>query len=154
MAAQGKDAFLPVIGVIFSVHSFRTIFLLRRLSLRRSSRSLCLFCISLSLTACGTSRPSPSGASTSTPPTTGASQHEVDLQWTPSPSDVAGYRVYRGTQHNGPYSLLTSTLVTGTSYTDLQVSAGETAFYVVTAVNADGVESDYSPEAQATVPAP
>ncbi len=62
--------------------------------------------------------------------------------------------MYRGTQHNGPYSLLTSTLVTGTSYADLQVSAGETAYYVVTAVNADGVESDYSPEAQATVPAP
>lgn len=118
--------------------------------MRRSSRAFCLLGSLMLMESCGINRPSPSGPST--PPPTGA-QHEIDLQWTPSSSNVAGYHVYRGSQHNGPYSLISS-LVTGTAYTDFQVVPGKTAYYVVTSVDANGVESDYSPEAQATVPSP
>jgi fibronectin type 3 domain-containing protein len=102
--------------------------------------------------SCGINRPASSDIS-SPPPQTGT-QHEIDLQWAPSSSNIAGYHVYRGSQHNGPYSLITSNLVTGTTYADLQALPGKTAYYVVTAVGDDGIESDYSPEAQATVPVP
>jgi len=40
-----------------------------------------------------------------------------------------------------------------TSYADLDVLGGQTYFYVVTAV-AQGVESAYSNESMATIPAP
>jgi fibronectin type 3 domain-containing protein len=109
-----------------------------------------MFGVPLLLTSCGVHRPS--SPATSTTPGTGASQHEIDLQWAASPSHVAGYHVYRASQHDGPYSLISPALVTGTTYTDSQVAAGDTFYYVVTAVDGNGAESDYSPEAQATVP--
>lgn len=81
--------------------------------------------------------------------------HLVDLSWTASTSVVVGYNVYRGTVSGGPYATkLNSAVVPGTAYTDTAVVAGQTYFYVVTAVDANGVESVYSNQASALVPTP
>ncbi len=81
--------------------------------------------------------------------------HSVTVKWTASVSSgVAGYNVYRGTQAGGPYTKLTATKVTGTSYTDSSVTSGTTYYYVVTAVNSSGMESANSSSATAVVPNP
>src|SRR5215471_10667372 len=76
----------------------------------------------------------------------------VGLTWNASTSTVAGYNAYRGNQSGGPYTRLNSSLVATTAYTDSTVEAGQTYFYVVTAVNSSGVESVYSNQGQVTVP--
>src|SRR2546426_6453439 len=78
----------------------------------------------------------------------------ANLNWDASPSAVVGYNVYRATQAGGPYTKLNSSPVGPTSYTDSTVQAGQTYFYVVTAVDGNGVESVASNEAQTTVPSP
>jgi len=84
-----------------------------------------------------------------------AVQHSVALSWTASTSSgVVGYRVYRATQSGGPYTLITNTAVVGTTFTDTTVAAGQTYFYVVTAVDGGGNESINSNEVSATVPTP
>jgi fibronectin type 3 domain-containing protein len=81
-------------------------------------------------------------------------QHSVSLGWTASTSTVAGYNVYRGSQSGGPYVAVNSGLDASTSYTDTSVQAGQTYYYVVTAVDGSGNESVYSNQAQAVIPTP
>jgi len=77
------------------------------------------------------------------------------LNWTASTSsNVTGYNVYRATQSGGPYTKLTSSPVVGTSYTDVTVLAGQSYYYVTTAVDSSSNESVYSNEATAAVPSP
>jgi hypothetical protein len=79
--------------------------------------------------------------------------HSASLNWMASTSsNVTGYNVYRATQSGGPYTKLTSSPVVGTSYTDVTVQAGQTYYYVTTAVDSGGNESVYSNEATAVVP--
>jgi len=78
--------------------------------------------------------------------------HSVALSWTASSSTVSGYNVYVSSTSGGPYTLLNSGLVAGTSFTDSTVQSGNTYFYVVTAVDANGVESIFSNEFTAVVP--
>jgi hypothetical protein len=78
--------------------------------------------------------------------------HKAVLNWTPSTSPVSGYNVYRGSQKGGPYTKITSSLVPGSTYTDLSVQAGLTYYYVVTSVESNGVESTYSSEISGTIP--
>jgi hypothetical protein len=78
--------------------------------------------------------------------------HQVALTWNPSTSVVVGYNVYRSTQSGGPYTELNSSPVLVDTYTDKTVLASQTYFYVLTAVDAGGVESGFSNEVQATVP--
>jgi len=80
-----------------------------------------------------------------------ATQHSVDLSWNPDASTVQGYYVYRGNQTGGPYSKI-STLLPATSYIDATVSAGQTYYYVVTALGSGSLESGYSNEAVAIIP--
>jgi len=82
----------------------------------------------------------------------GSGCHYVQLNWTASTSsNVVGYNIYRGTSSGGPYSTkLTSSPVTGTTFTDATVSAQQSYFYVVTAVSNTGVESSYSNAITAT----
>jgi fibronectin type 3 domain-containing protein len=80
--------------------------------------------------------------------------HGVILSWAPSASDVIGYRLYRRSAFPAAYVPLTADLQSTTDYADLAVSAGETYFYVVTAVGADNVESGYADELSATIPIP
>jgi acid phosphatase len=84
-------------------------------------------------------------SSSATPPS-------VTLNWSAN-STVSGYYVFRGTASGGPYTQITSSMVSGTSYTDSTVSAGTTYYYVMTALNSSGVQSAYSSQAQAIVPA-
>ncbi len=53
----------------------------------------------------------------------------------------------------GPYALLDS-LVTATQYVDSTVAAGQTYYYVVTAVASGSVQSSNSNEVSATIPTP
>jgi hypothetical protein len=80
--------------------------------------------------------------------------HSVDLSWIDSTSSVVGYRVYRATASGGPYSLISSSIVPNTIYTDGSVSSGSMYFYVVTAVDASNNESSYSNESPASIPTP
>ncbi len=79
----------------------------------------------------------------------------IRVSWNPV-SGVSGYNVYRtlvprqGGQPLG--TLVNSSLVTGTSFTDISLSASTTYYYVVTAVSA-GVQSLASAEAPATTSA-
>jgi hypothetical protein len=86
---------------------------------------------------------------------TGVGQHSVTLTWVASTSpNVTGYNAYRGTISGGPYTKLNSSLLSATTYTDQAVQAGDTYYYVTTAVDSQGVESAYSNEAMAVVPSP
>jgi hypothetical protein len=92
--------------------------------------------------------------SVSPPPSAGS--HSVVLTWAASTSaDVVGYNVYRSDVSGGPYALLDKSVPAGTlSYTDTAVQAGQTYYYVLTAVDSEGEESAYSNEASASVPSP
>jgi hypothetical protein len=82
-------------------------------------------------------------------------QHQVDLSWDPSNSGgVVGYNVYRGANTGGPYSKINPVLAASTAYTDNSVTAGQSYYYVTTAVDTSGLESSYSNEVPATVPTP
>ncbi|MER7759668.1 PA14 domain-containing protein [Streptomyces sp. NPDC097619] len=79
----------------------------------------------------------------------------VTLEWAASTSsDVSGYYVYRTSvaDPSGAYSV--SPLVTGTTFTNENVPAGRTWYYVVRAVSTKAQWSGYSPMAEATVPCP
>jgi hypothetical protein len=79
--------------------------------------------------------------------------HRVSLFWTPSPSQVVGYNVYRGTTSGGPYPLrLTPSPQPMTTLVDNTVVAGTTYYYVATSVDVNSLESVYSNQLTATVP--
>jgi fibronectin type 3 domain-containing protein len=84
---------------------------------------------------------------------TGTSTHSVSLFWSPSPSSVIGYNLYRGTTSGGPYpSKLTPSPVPTTNLVDNTAMAGTTYYYVATSVDQDSVESIYSNQITASVP--
>ncbi len=84
-----------------------------------------------------------------------AASHWVDLSWhASSGSGVVGYNVYRGSVSGGPYSKINSALEASNAYTDNTVAAGQTYYYVATAVDGSGNESGYSNQAQAMIPIP
>jgi hypothetical protein len=86
--------------------------------------------------------------------TGGTMTHSVALTWSDSSTGLAGFNVYRSAVSGGPYSAINSGLDSTASYTDSTVTAGQTYYYVVTAVDGTGTESAYSNEAAATVPSP
>ena len=105
--------------------------------------------ITFASNASNTASQSLSGSGTAPAP------HSVDLSWTASTgSGIVGYNVYRGTKTGGPYTKVNSSLNVDTTFTDTTVAAGNTYFYVVTAVDGSGTESSYSNEAKAVVPSP
>jgi Abnormal spindle-like microcephaly-assoc'd, ASPM-SPD-2-Hydin/Immunoglobulin I-set domain len=82
-----------------------------------------------------------------------AVNHSVALSWSPSTSlGVTGYNTYSSQVSGGPYTKLTSAPVTGTSYTDSAVQAGQTYYFVVTTLDSSNVESAFSAEVSALVP--
>ena len=86
---------------------------------------------------------------------TAAPQYSVALTWEASTeSGVVGYNVYRGGVSGGPYSKINSALEASTAYTDSTVAAGQTYYYATTAVDGSGIESTYSNQARAVIPAP
>jgi hypothetical protein len=85
---------------------------------------------------------------------TTANLHTVALTWTPSTTPNVNYNVYRSATSGGPYAKLTSSPVSGPTYTDSSVIAAQTYYYVTTAVSGSNNESAYSNEAAAVVPFP
>ncbi|HXC32594.1 MAG TPA: choice-of-anchor D domain-containing protein [Verrucomicrobiae bacterium] len=81
-----------------------------------------------------------------------AVSHSVSLSWTASTSTVVGYNTYTSQTSGGPYTRMNSSPVTGTSYTDSNVTAGQTYFFVVTSVNSNNVESADSAQTTAVIP--
>jgi fibronectin type 3 domain-containing protein len=86
----------------------------------------------------------------------GTGAHYVVLSWTASTTaGVVGYNAYRGTASSGPFSQLNSSSISGTTFTDAGVQAGQRYYYVVTAIASDDVTaSANSNVASATVPSP
>jgi hypothetical protein len=87
----------------------------------------------------------------------GTGSHDVVLSWTVSTAlGVMGYNVFRGKTSGGQSATpLNSTPIDDTTYTDGQVTAGAMYYYVVMAVDSDGVtQIEGSNEAAATVPSP
>jgi len=60
--------------------------------------------------------------------------------------------VYRSTVSGSSYAKVSSTLLTGLTYTDGTVQSAQTYYYVTTAVDTSGSESAYSNEVQAVIP--
>lgn len=58
------------------------------------------------------------------------SGNTVSLNWSPSTDTVAGYHVYRAISPAGPFTRLTSSLMTGTSFTDTSPPAGSPTYMV------------------------
>jgi hypothetical protein len=66
---------------------------------------------------------------------TRAGDQSIVLHWNRnSEPNLAGYRVFRSSNRNGPFSLATSTLLTSPSFCDLTVSNSETWYYRATAL--------------------
>ena len=80
--------------------------------------------------------------------------HGVSLSWSNAGPGTVGYNVYRGSTSGGPYSKVNSALDVTADYSDDSVVAGQTYYYVATAVDGSGMESPYSNEAQAVIPSP
>jgi len=54
----------------------------------------------------------------------------VALNWSPSIDSVTGYHIYRATSSAGTFTRLTSSLITGTTFTDLGVPAGSYTYMI------------------------
>jgi hypothetical protein len=105
---------------------------------------------SLSFTSNATNSPAIQSLSGSgTPPP----QHSVDLTWNSS-TNAVGYNIYRGTRSGGPYSMVNTSVDSSTAFTDNNVTAGQTYYYVVTAVDESSNESAYSSQTVAVIPSP
>jgi hypothetical protein len=83
------------------------------------------------------------------------SVHNVSLTWSPSSSpNVTSYNVYRGNSSAGPFTRLTSSPVSATSFNDQNVQSGTTYYYTATAVDNTNTESSQSGQAPAAIPIP
>ncbi len=79
-------------------------------------------------------------------------QHSASLSWDASASQVIGYYIYRST-HSGSYTTpLNQTPQIALTYTDTAVNSGVTYYYVVTAVDSNSQQSNYSNEVTAVIP--
>jgi fibronectin type 3 domain-containing protein len=65
-----------------------------------------------------------------------------------------GYNVYRGATSGGPYGKMNTALDPTTAFDDSSVTGGQTYYYVTTAVDGTGMESTYSNQVTAAIPAP
>jgi hypothetical protein len=59
-----------------------------------------------------------------------ANGSSVALNWSVSTDSVAGYHVYRETSSAGPFTRLTGSLISGTTFTDVSVSPGSYTYMV------------------------
>jgi Abnormal spindle-like microcephaly-assoc'd, ASPM-SPD-2-Hydin len=79
--------------------------------------------------------------------------HSVALTWAASSSSgVVGYYIYRSAVSGSSYKRINSSALNVEKYVDGSVTAGQTYYYVVTAVSTNGTESAYSGQVEAVVP--
>jgi len=70
----------------------------------------------------------------------------VYLNWNSVSGAISGYNIYRTTTPHADYRKLNSAPVTDLSYVDQGLSSETTYYYVVTAVDDQGRESNFSQE--------
>jgi len=75
-----------------------------------------------------------------------SSRKMVLLTWNPGPSDISGYHVYRTLTSHGGYQRANAALIKQPYYVDRLLRTDVTFSYVVTAVDTQGRESNYSVE--------
>jgi len=75
-----------------------------------------------------------------------SSRKSVYLEWDANREAVVGYHVYRAVRSHGPFTRLTDQPIARTSFADLLLPAGQPYFYVLTAVDERGRESNFSEE--------
>jgi len=82
--------------------------------------------------------------------------HAVAMAWTPDAPAAASYtyNVYRSTLSGGPYTKMNPAGGTAAAFTDTSARGGQMYYYVVTAVDSNGIESPVSEEATAVIPPP
>jgi len=81
--------------------------------------------------------------------------HQVDLSWIPPASSddpVVGYKVYRSPSGAASYQQLNPSVLATATFTDLAVLSGSNYDYIVTSVDAAGVESVPSDKITAAIP--
>lgn len=78
--------------------------------------------------------------------------HRVTLSWEGGKPNTIGYNIYRGIKSKGPYSKISTSPHSKSTFTDSSVQGGQTYFYVTTALNRNGKESRYSNQVQVTIP--
>ena len=81
-----------------------------------------------------------------------ASGAQVSLSWTSS-GGASTYTIKRATSLSGPYAPISQGVTTGTSYTDIDVTAGVTYYYTVAAAN-DLAQSPDSDPVSVTIAVP
>ncbi len=67
-------------------------------------------------------------------------------------TDLSSYNIYRSSQSGGPYVKIGALALLSETYRDDGLVPGFSGYYVVTAMNANGRESDHSNEASAEIP--
>jgi len=67
-------------------------------------------------------------------------------------TNLKNYYMYRSAQSGGPYTKIATLITWNELYRDAGLLSGFTGYYVVTAVNSEGRESEYSNEAWARIP--
>ncbi len=79
-------------------------------------------------------------------------EHSVALSWKASSNPkVVSYSVYRSSISGSSFALSASA-IGGVSFSDQSVQPASTYYYVVTAVDDQGRESEYSPQVSAVIP--
>ncbi len=68
----------------------------------------------------------------------------VSLSWRPGGSGLAGYKIWRREASDTIFTLLSSRLITDTTFTDASAEKGKTYFYAVSACDKAGNESSKS----------
>jgi len=92
---------------------------------------------------------------TATVSLSGTGAHWVALGWTApssSPVPITGYNVYRATGGSSTYTLLNTSVIGGTSYSDTNVQNGIQYSYYVESVAASGAQSTPSQSVSVTIP--
>jgi len=82
----------------------------------------------------------------------GVAMHNLQVSWDASSSPVVGYFVYSGSVSGGPYTLLNAAPAPlPPPNFPVSVPGGQTWYFIVTAVDASGIESVPSNEVEAVV---
>ena len=87
--------------------------------------------------------------------TSSSGSYTVDLTWdapATSADPVVGYHIYRATGTSSAFQLLSSSVNVPTTYADATVQSGQSYVYVVTSVDATGIESADSNLFTVTIP--
>lgn len=126
--------------------------------LKKPKTALMIISVSLVIAFVGCAKGDLSGSSSSSSPsptpTPQPSSHSVQVLWDASTSSsLQGYKVYRGQVTGGPYTSVSGLLDTSVlQFSDSNLNAGQTYFYVVTSVDVNGLESAQSSEVSVAVP--